>query len=38
LLVFDPALGEPVMPEDRMAPDGLFIVSGPNLDPEPEPL
>jgi hypothetical protein len=35
LLVFDPAQGEPVVPEGRLAPWGLLIVCGPETVGEP---
>lgn len=35
LLVFDPAKGEPVVPEGRLAPWGLLIVCGPEAVGEP---
>lgn len=34
-LVYDPAAGEPVAPEERLAPWGLLIVVDPACDLEP---
>lgn len=39
LLVFDPAAGEPVVPDGRLAPWGLVIVLGPEyVDPPVDDL
>lgn len=36
VLVFDSAKGEPEVPEDKLAPWGLVIVSGPDAVEPPE--
>jgi hypothetical protein len=38
MLVFDPADGEPVVPEGRLAPWGLLIVHGPEYVEPPAEL
>lgn len=36
-LVYDPAAGEPVVPEGRLAPWGVLVVLGPeHIDPPPD--
>lgn len=38
LLVFDPAQGEPLIPEGRLAPWGLVLVLGPEVVEPPADL